>query len=87
MRCLTGSGTRLQAHRTAVSVATSRDMQDPTNPSSIPAERSHAGAPARAADVPSDQLWRQAIQATRQAATAAAELREALGASRADRAR
>jgi hypothetical protein len=34
------------------------------------------------ADVPSDQLWRDAIRAARQAATAAAELRRALEASR-----
>lgn len=33
-------------------------------------------------NVPSDQLWRDAIQATRRAASAAAELRLALQASR-----
>jgi hypothetical protein len=39
--------------------------------------------PSRApADVPSDQLWREAIHAARQAATAAAELRRAIEASR-----
>ena len=36
------------------------------------------------ADVPSDQLWREAIHAARQAASAAAELRLAIEASRAD---
>ncbi len=43
-----------------------------------------AGAPSRppAAHVPSEQLWREAIRATRQAATAAAELRQALEATR-----
>ena len=42
-----------------------------------------AGArPGPAVDVPSDQLWRDAILATRRAATAAAELRLALQASR-----
>jgi hypothetical protein len=35
------------------------------------------------ADVPSEQLWRQAIDAARQAASAAAELRLAIEASRA----
>lgn len=35
------------------------------------------------ADVPSDQLWREAIHAARQAASAAAELRRAIEASRA----
>ena len=35
------------------------------------------------ADVPSDQLWREAIHAARQAASAAAELRQAIEASRA----
>jgi hypothetical protein len=34
------------------------------------------------ADVPSDQLWHEAIRAARQAATAAAELRRAIEASR-----
>jgi hypothetical protein len=34
------------------------------------------------ADVPSEQLWREAIHAARQAATAAAELRRAIEASR-----
>jgi hypothetical protein len=48
-----------------------------------PAERPAPRAPTRAAaDVPSDQLWRQAIQATREAAASAAELRRALAAPR-----
>lgn len=49
-------------------------------PAEVPAD---AGAGPRApVDVPSEQLWRDAIQATRRAATAAAELRRALQASR-----
>ncbi len=45
---------------------------------------SAAGVPPRpsVADVPSDQLWREAIHAARQAARAAAELRRVLEASR-----
>ena len=39
-------------------------------------------ASGRPADVSSDELWREAIFAARQAATAAAELREAIEASR-----
>lgn len=42
-----------------------------------------ADQPRAATNVPSDQLWRDAISATRRAATAAAELREALHAKRA----
>jgi hypothetical protein len=49
-------------------------------PSSV--ERTESLAPARpAAEVPSDQLWRQAIQATRDAASAAAELRRVMSCS------
>jgi hypothetical protein len=49
-------------------------------PAEVPAT---AGAgPGPTVDVPSDQLWRDAISATRRAATAAAELRLALQASR-----
>jgi hypothetical protein len=49
-----------------------------------------ANAPRRpsVADVPNDELWREAIQAARQAARAAEELRRALQAARgADRLR
>jgi hypothetical protein len=46
-------------------------------PSSV--ERPESLVPARpAAEVPSDQLWRQAIQATRDAARAAAEIRRVM---------
>ncbi len=43
-----------------------------------------AGASSRpaAANVPSEELWREAIRATRQAVSAAAELRQALEATR-----
>lgn len=57
-------------------------MQREPNPvviTSVPGTAS----PRPAADVPSDQLWREAIHAARQAANAAAELRRAIEASRA----
>lgn len=57
-------------------------MQRPISQPSTPGERSPDNVALPAAEVSSDQLWHQAIQATRQAATAAAELREALGAAR-----
>jgi hypothetical protein len=58
-------------------------MQHPINASPPPAERTESLAPpCPAAEVPSELLWRQAIQATRDAASAAAELRQALGGPR-----
>jgi hypothetical protein len=54
-------------------------MLHPINATPFPVERPESLAHARpAAEVPSDQLWRQAIQATRDAASAAAELRRAM---------
>ena len=51
---------------------------DASRPAADRPEPRAAGRP-DAADVPSDLLWRQAIQATRDAASVAAELRRALG--------
>jgi hypothetical protein len=57
-------------------------MQHPINATSS-VERPQSLAPVRpAAEVPSDQLWRQAIQATRDAASAAAELRRVMSTPR-----
>ncbi len=54
------------------------------NPNLIAITHTPATAtPRPPAEVPSDQLWRDAILAARQAASAAAELREAIEASRA----
>lgn len=58
-------------------------MQRPVNSPLFSPTAVDPAAPVRAADVPSDQLWRDAIRATRQAASAAAELRRAIQASRA----
>ena len=61
-------------------------MQRDPNPvviTSVPG----TGAARLPADVPSEQLWRQAIDAARQAANAAAELRRAIEATRAESAR
>jgi hypothetical protein len=60
-------------------------MERPINPvviTGVPGSLPGGAAPRAAADVPSEQLWREAISAARQAATAAAELRRALDASR-----
>ena len=58
-------------------------MQHPINVTPSSVERPESLAPSRpAAEVPSEQLWRQAIQATREAASAAAELRRAMSTPR-----
>lgn len=60
-------------------------MQRDPLPAPAAAPLDPASRPRRPADVPSDQLWLEAIAAARQAATAAAELRVALQASRSER--
>jgi hypothetical protein len=60
-------------------------MERPINPvviTGVPGSIPGGAPPRPAADVPSEQLWREAISAARQAATGAAELRRALEAAR-----
>ena len=54
----------------------------PREPDPVVLAPLRGNAPRPPADVPSDQLWREAIDAARQAASAAAELRRAIEASR-----
>ena len=58
-------------------------MQRDASPVSVPPVVPDAIAcPRSCADLPSEQLWHDAIRVTREAATAAAQLRQALRASR-----